>query len=411
MESSTIDIELDDSVKNIKRFSKIKQIDICKMDIFKYGILNESVPKKIKENEFEYLESKIPYLFGLYQDYIDLDTKRIICLADEEQAKRISEIIGVGVGLFYAVQLLKITPNLIQRIPVPKDKKGKYLDFKIIKGKKQYEIETKGTKHHSKKNQFLDDIKAKKQNSTKTAVKCGVITLANDENEKKDSKIIVCDDMNDHVNDNEMTIYDYIRYYQFFLSFILDSSYYNRLVKRLDKRILKKNMIREEKIREKYFFKGKEYLGQYFDKRLILDLIAEYYEKDISLNRLFSNLTKEVGKQQFFLGIDKQLIKLLNSKDIGKLKDYFKPRIIEYEDGKKVIRDSDGILFVYSEEGSDSQISKHLDETVVKKRLELIMGAINNTPHPCGAMCRSKEKEGKPCEKLTFRDHCYFHRD
>lgn len=41
-------MDLDDSIKNNIFFKQITEVEFDKMDIFKYGILNEAVPPKIK---------------------------------------------------------------------------------------------------------------------------------------------------------------------------------------------------------------------------------------------------------------------------------------------------------------------------------------------------------------------------
>ncbi len=162
MSTANIPVELHSSVIGNKLFNSISNLDVSKTEIFKYGILNEDVPKRIKENDFEYLESKVPFLYGLYNDFIELDKNKIISLADGETAKKISETIGVGVGLLYTIQLLEVNPNTIKKIPPPNTQKGKYLDFKLVKDKTQYEVETKGTIYHAKKNALIEDIQLKK---------------------------------------------------------------------------------------------------------------------------------------------------------------------------------------------------------------------------------------------------------
>jgi hypothetical protein len=73
---------------------------------------------------------------------------------------------------------------------------------------------------------------------------------------------------------------------------------------------------------------------------------------------------------------------------------------------KRLIRDMDGIIFVSSKDGEDDQREKNFNEGDVRQRLSYISGSITNSPHQCGAPCRSKDKEGKPCDKLTFRQNC-----
>ncbi|MDA8226569.1 MAG: hypothetical protein M0T74_02485 [Desulfitobacterium hafniense] len=411
MDTANISIELHDSVKENLLFNSLSELEISKTTIFKYGILNEEVPKKIKENDFEYLESKIPFLYGLYSDFVELKAGKIISLADGEVSKRLSETIGVGVGLFYTTKLLKVNPNIIKRIPSPKTQKGKYLDFKFTKENVEYEVETKGTVYHSKLNSIIEDVQGKKRDSKTTGCKYGVITLANKEEDKKPSKIVICDDLNNKRSNKIYFLNDYFEYYNLFLSFILDSTYYNRLVAQIDRGRLRRNVIKTNNIKGEYIYNGVKYKGQYFDRRLVLDYIANYYSVDIKLNVLFKLLTNQLGRQKYFLGLDPKIIDYLNNKDVIGLRKYSQERAFIEESKKRLIRDIDGVIFVSSKSGGDNQIEKNFGENEVKERLSYILGSITNTPHECGAPCRSKEKEGKPCEKLTFREHCHFHRN
>ena len=66
--------------------------------------------KKIGENDFEYLQGKIPAYYMLYDDQIDIPDKRnaIICKVSGEAAKNVSEIVGIGIGLKAASFIFKI---------------------------------------------------------------------------------------------------------------------------------------------------------------------------------------------------------------------------------------------------------------------------------------------------------------
>lgn len=390
-EKCTLKVNLDDSVKNNNFFKQITEVELDKMDIFKYGILNEAVPPRIKENEFEYLESKIPFLFGLYQDFIELDTDRIINLSEEENSKRISETIGVGVGLLYATKLLNINPNAIQRITA--QKKKKYLDFKVLAQSKQYEIETKGTINHSKKNSLLNDVFAKKKDSNTNAVKCGVITLANKSNNTGASQLIVCDDWEEKSADKDMVFMDYFYYYEFFLSFIMDSTFYNRMYHKAEEYDGGKNLINIKSIPFSYMYNGRKFLGQYFDKRLIVQLIKNNYYEDINVDLLYASLTEKVGVNQIFLGVDCEMIKRLNSGSVDEISKYtIEKSMLVTNENEVAMCDDDGIIIVVSK-GENVQFKYDFTDAIIKTRMRHILGYITNTPHECGGMCRSREKK------------------
>ena len=145
MDNIELPIEFHDSVKSNTVFNCLKKIELSKPVIFEYGILNFEIPKdKIGENEYDYREGKLASYVCLYEDYILIDKKRgIINNAQEDMLKTVSEIIGVGVGLYYSVSLLGIEKNKIKKIARPAE--GKYLDFNFSNVQQLYECETKGT--------------------------------------------------------------------------------------------------------------------------------------------------------------------------------------------------------------------------------------------------------------------------
>ena len=305
---------------------------------------------------------------------------------------------------------MKINPNVIQRIKPQKNKK-KYLDFKVLTQSKQYEIETKGTINHSKKNALLNDILAKKKDSDTKAVKCGVITLANKVDNKNQSKLIVCDDWEEKRVNNDMTFKDYFYYYEFFLSFIMDSTSYNRMYSKVEKYDSFKNLINIKSIPFCYIHNGRKFMGQYFDKRLIIQLIKENYYEGLSFELLYEILTKKIGINQMFIGIDYEMIKCLNSGEIEEIKKYAMEKSIVAENETEVVMcDVDGVIIVISK-GENPQFKNDFTDTVIKNRMRYVFNYITNSPHECGGVCRSREKEGKLCEKLTFRERCHFHRD
>lgn len=163
MSITKLNIELDDTVKDNELFKSKLEFEICKPEIFKYGVLVDEVPSHIKESDFDYLQSKIPGYELLYSDYINVLPTQIENLSKDDRKKKIiSEVIGVAFGIKYSVELLNTNPNKFTKIGVPED--GKYLDYSIVLDNKEYELETKGTvnKYYST---FKKDILEKKSNT------------------------------------------------------------------------------------------------------------------------------------------------------------------------------------------------------------------------------------------------------
>ena len=157
---------------------------------------------------------------------------------------------------------------------------NKFADMALEKGcayvivdEKEYELETKGTisNYYSK---FKKDILDKKNNKKMKDVyfRFGTIAMINNSDDLKDSKCVVVDDPpNEDIKPNfENSFETQLLNYGIFLSYILDSKYYNKYIKPLKKNQYKKVKINVKKFFTKYIFNNKEYYGECFDYRLIL---------------------------------------------------------------------------------------------------------------------------------------------
>ncbi|WP_305952843.1 hypothetical protein [Emticicia oligotrophica] len=137
-------IYLDETVKDSELFRNKLEFEICKPEIFKYGIMVEEVPSYIVDSDFDYLQSKIPAIELLHSDFINVQERKIENLSNDDRKKKtISEIIGVAFGIKYTVELLNTNPNKFKKIGTPTN--GKYLDYSLIVDNLEFELETKGT--------------------------------------------------------------------------------------------------------------------------------------------------------------------------------------------------------------------------------------------------------------------------
>ena len=159
-----------------------------------------------------------------------------------------------------------------------------------------------------------------------------------------------------------------------------------------------------------YNFNGNEYFGECFDYRLIRELFKDLLIEENNRKDIFKLITKKIGKTKFFIGIDKRVIEAINSKNIEFLNSNEFEQIYILEDNCSKFIDKDGILIIKSVNGKDKQLEDIFPEEEVKNRLGLYTNYIVGKAHRCNEPCRSKEKEGKPCEILTFRKFCHFHR-
>ena len=230
-------IFLDDTVKDVELFKSKKEFEICKQEIFKYGVMMEEVPTHIKEADFDYLQSKIPAYDLLHSDFINISPTRIENLSNDDRKKKmISEIIGVAFGIKYTTELLNTSPSKFKKIGVPIN--GKYLDYSIIEDDKEYELETKGTvsQYYSS---FKKDILEKKahQSLKDVYLRFGTIAMINNCGDKKTTQCVVVDDPpnNDITSSGNNSFETQLLNYGIFLSYILDSKYYNKYIKPLKK--------------------------------------------------------------------------------------------------------------------------------------------------------------------------------
>jgi hypothetical protein len=408
---TNIEIELDNTVKDVEIFQSLKSINLNKPELFKYAVMMLEVPSHVVDSDFDYLQSKIPALESLYSEFIELTSNNIQNLSSDDRNKKIiSEAIGVAVGLKYSVELLDTNPNKFKKIGQPVE--GKYLDYSTIHESKEYEIETKGTvnKYYTR---FKNDILAKKEDSKTKHVhlRFGTIAMISNSGDTDNSKCVVVDDPPENIQiEEDDTFKTQLLAYATFLSYIIDSKYYNKYIKPLKNNKFQKIRINDNKFFAKYVFSGKEYYGECFDYRLIKENAENISKDQIKAKDYFKKLTDKVGKTKIFIGLDSNIIDAINRKDSEFLNSYNSETKIVEETNNSIFLDKDGIIVVKSKNSSNNQIEQILTEDEVFHRLGLYGNYIKRESHKCGAPCKSKDIEGKPCDIQTFRDNCHFHR-
>ena len=371
------------------------------------------MPEHVREADFEYLQSKVPALDSLLSDHIELSTDSIYNLCkDDRTQKLISEYVGVGIGLKYSTLLLNTTPNKFKRIN--RAVKGKYLDYSTISLEKKYEIETKGTvgRYYSEMKKDVLNKKAN-QKGANVHLRFGTISMLKKDKTliKSKSQCVIVDDPPIEVPEEEDdTFMTQLYSYAGFLSHILDSKYYNKFIKRLRSTRSARLAVPGGRFFGRYNFEKRKYFGEFFDHRHIVKEFLPLAGNNTTLGTLFEAVTRKLGRKKLFIGIEESLIKAINLKDQNYLNLYaLQPRFI-VEKGVTRFLDRDGILIVKSVGGHDKQINQLFPEKEVERRLGLFLSYIRQQAHRCGAPCTSPGIEGKPCEKLTYRDRCFFHR-
>jgi len=403
---------LHSSVKDNPFFHKVKNISIDKMSVFKNGALNINPPKHIKDSDFEYLMSKFPFLMGLHEDYLRITDDTIFTAASGEEAKKLHEIVGVGVAIQYSIALLNLKLNEIKRI-VPPEEKQKILDFSFDADGKAYELECKGTSYKSKVSGLVKSILSKKQGKDLDTTRFGCVTILVKEGDAGTSSVVVCDDFSNTLVTRKTSMMDYLDYYSPFLSMILDNREYNKFVKKKKKLkagtlSLKVKMFEVSQTQGEYTHRNLTFLGQYFDRRLVVSEVDKEIQNSKNITELFNGLTTRIGRKKYFLGLEYSLLKALASHDYNFLQKY-ELDLIERNDHRYSLS-QDGILIARSLDEQKEKSFQFLTDKVVKTRLKMVANFVTNSPEVCGQPCRSREKRGKPCEIKTFRGACHYHR-
>ena len=196
----SIQVKLDEKIKSIDLFQKITDLSYEKEDIFKYGIMNIDVPEKICENDFTYIFGKIPAFEMMYDDHISIENGFLYNNSTGESKIKVSEMIGVGLGLKYATELLEVPITSFLKIPAPK-KKLKYLDFHALTSIGKVKLECKGTTNTGSINSFLASIEAKKKDDDDiNTTNIGTIAVVRKTRDINESYLYVTDDFNKYLN-------------------------------------------------------------------------------------------------------------------------------------------------------------------------------------------------------------------
>ena len=389
--------------------SKAISIELDKTEFFKYAIYQLEVPSRITESNFNYLQSKVPALETLNSDYLELTSDRIINHATDDRTKQsISELAGVAVGLKYTTLLLNTSLHKFSKIGVPI--KGKYLDYEVIVEERKYELETKGTVKQYFKT-MVDDIINKKKTTSDAYLRFGAIAAVQGSAFERTAECVIVDDPPE---DKDPVDVDYfanqLNYYAIYLSFILDSKYYNWYISGVIKKSSSSPNINKRKFFARYEFHGNFYYGECFDYRLIQTNVEVAVREQNSRDGVFNLLTTRVGVTKFFIGLNEDVINAINKRDRTKMENYRSEKILEDGAGFYRFLDLDGILIIKSTKNADEQLEKLFTEQEVEKRLNLYIGYLRGQAHDCGSPCESPGLEGKPCEIRTFREACHWHR-
>lgn len=407
---TAIEVVVDDSAKDVPLFKGVSEVKLNRMELFKYAVMVLEVPKHVSESNFDYLQSKIPALDSLYSDFIEFSENSVTNLStDDRQKKNISEIIGVGLGLKYSVELLETNPNKLKKIGTPVD--GKYLDYSTVKDALEYEIETKGTVDKYYSSAKADIIRKKENKSLKRIhLRFGTIAVIKNPGDLTKSKCVIVDDPPEAITaDSDDNFETQLLNYGVFLSYILDSKYYNKFIKPLIGKRIKSVRINDNKFFAQYRFNGRIYFGECFDYRLIKERFKELLSNR-ELKGLFRKLTHIVGKTKFFVGLNAEVIDAINKKDVQFLSTFNEEPIYTNNRRTQKFLDKDGIIVVKSNGGDDDQLEEIFPEKEVQRRLGLYTAYLEDRAHLCGAPCKSPRLQGKPCAVHTFRENCHFHR-
>ncbi|OMP75283.1 hypothetical protein [[Flexibacter] sp. ATCC 35208] len=81
---TSISVELHSTARRYPFDKKKFFVELDKPEFFKYAIYQMEVPGHIKESDFDYLQSKAPFLESLNNDYLELTQNTIINLCKDD---------------------------------------------------------------------------------------------------------------------------------------------------------------------------------------------------------------------------------------------------------------------------------------------------------------------------------------
>jgi len=404
-----ITIDFDKSCIKVKELQKVSSVDFTKKDLYEIGILKEEVPGHLSDKRTDYYQSIVPALTMLLEEFIIFDeTNGQIqhTAVGDRKPKEIAETYGVALGVKYITANFGVPLQDIKGIDPAAT--GKYLDFRFEVSGQAYELETKGTVQGSIAS-FKKDIADKKTAAGKKTnsngpvhLRIGTVAQLSNTNNVNTPRLTVLDDPPEDVP-GENQIPALPQYYQRILSFTLDNAAYNKLVKR--------SSLREARFFGVYVYKGQQYFGDFFDRRLITEFVqANLPKKRRTVATLFNKLTRSFRRHKYFLGVHSSLIHHLQANDFESAARFSIPEEYVQRRHHTTLLSQTGVLWVASHARNDKQIERQFSEAEVKKRLTYQWRIGYNQPKKCGEPCRSREKRGQSCSIMTYKDSCHFHR-
>jgi hypothetical protein len=132
--------------------------------LFTLGSLYLQDIKKAKVRSFKETRERWSVLHGEYADYLTFEPTEIITDADSERLARLSEIVGIALGMAAMVAEFNVNLNRFNKFMAPGWSK-KRVDYEYYSGSLRYFHETKGTTDEQTAFSMRGDIIEKKQDS------------------------------------------------------------------------------------------------------------------------------------------------------------------------------------------------------------------------------------------------------
>lgn len=397
--------------KGVTLFNGFSSVAIDPIELFKLAVLkHELPPAHTSASDWLYRQSKVSHYHGIYDDFLEVtDTGFVNKATDDRMMNDISEWVGIGVGVHAATKAFNIEAKDIARIPRSRSQQ-KYLDYSFAFNGNRVEFETKGTTSKAVK-PFIDDILAKKKAKSQPAwFRFGTVTILQKPGSAHASVLHLCDDEPTVADGDDSQQNNVVQHYLAALDIILDPKLYNAIVRREKSGRRFKPVLRP--FFGRYQFEGHEFVGDFFDHRLGYQVIAAADDSsEESLARVFRLVTEKLGRTKIFIGVRRDIFEQALG---GSLMAAFSQlprstRKLDAGESREWFLDTDGILIIVSRHGHDAQVEEQFGENEVRRRMALLILRKRGEPPECGEPCRSREKEGKPCEIRTYRGTCHFH--
>jgi hypothetical protein len=129
--------------------------------LFTLGSLYLQDIKKAKLSSYKETREHWSVLHAQYADYLTFEPTEITTDADSERLQRLSEVVGIALGMAAMVVEFNVNQNRFNKFMAPCSVKNR-VDYEYYSGGQRYFHETKGTTSEQTASDMRGDIRSKR---------------------------------------------------------------------------------------------------------------------------------------------------------------------------------------------------------------------------------------------------------